>query len=381
MKQTGGEQSVTKRKAKYQMVQEAIMEWTRASGLSVGNQLPTEDALAAKFQVSRQTVRQAVGNLVALGILSREQGRGTFFRGEWPSHISEHASTKLIGVVVTYLNSYIFPHIIRGIEDRLSPEGYALIVQSTGNDVRRETRTLERLLQQRVDGIIVEPTRSAFPNPNRSIYQELVAGHFPLVTINASYPGVTAPSVELDDVHGGKLVTEHLLKMGHASIGAIMKVDDRQGVRRLSGMLSALNSGRVEFQSAWTHFFTTDSRRDIVREYVDAYIAAPIDQRPTAVFCYNDELAVELIKQLHERGIVIPRDLSIVGYDDSEIANAVPHGLTTVVHPKVDMGHAAAEILLGQLGRDRMLTEGHTYTPQLVERGTVLPNIHALETV
>lgn len=372
---------MAKQKAKYRIVQDAIVEWIRSSELSAGEQLPTEDELALQFEVSRQTIRQAVGNLVATGILSREQGRGTFFRGEWHDRVSEHPPTKLVGVVVTYLNSYIFPHIVRGIEERLTAEGYALILQSTGNDAKREAHTVERLLQQGVDGMIVEPTRSAFPNPNRSIYRDLAAHDMPLVTIDSSYAGVSVPSVTLDDVQGGFIVAEHLLEMGHHHIGSLMKIDDMQGVNRFSGMISALNAHRTAFQADWTQFFTTDFRRDAVGEYVVRYMAGPPEQRPTAIFCYNDEVAVELIRQFHDAGIMVPRDLSVVGYDDSDIANAVPRGLTTVVHPKVEMGHAAAELLLRRLHPGSGPVEDKTFAPSLVVRGTVLPRVAALETV
>jgi len=359
-------------KAKYLVVQEAIQQWIRDTHLVVGSQLPKEDELATRFGVGRQTIRQAVGNLVASGMLSREQGRGTFYRGESLYRPPKNSSPKLIGVVVTYLTGYIFPSIIRGIEERLSSEGYALMLQSTGNDVANETRSLELLVQQGAEGLIVEPTRSLLPNANEAFYQELQSRGMPLVMINTTYDGIPSASVTMDDVAGGRMATEYLLSQGHQAIGVVMKLDDKQGAFRLQGMLSALVAHRVEFRSDWARFFTTEGKTSVVNHYAKVFSDAKVSERPTAIFCYNDEIAVGLIKQLHQYDLSVPEDVSVLGYDDSEIGNVVPHGLTTIAHPKIEMGRAAAELLIQQLHARGEPVADRVFVPQLVERGTVV---------
>jgi len=363
-----------KRKSKYVVVQDALLQWIRTTELAVGEQLPTEDDLAARFRVSRQTIRQAVGNLVTSGVLSREQGRGTFYRGEIRYRSPRKDSTKLVGVLVTYLGSYIFPHIIRGIEERLTAQGYAFVLQSTGNDHATEAQALDLLVEQGVDGLIVEPTRSASPNPNRHIYQELLTLGMPIVTTNASYDGVKTSAVLLDDVRGGCLATEHLIAMGHVKIGTIMKLDDKQGANRLQGMLAALSARGLVFQAQWARFLTADIRHNVAESYVEWLIANPPGERPSAVFCYNDEIAVDLISHLYAQDLKVPEDLSVVGYDDSDLARAVAMGLTTLVHPKVAMGERAAEIILQQIGH--LDAASYIFAPSLVHRGTSVALSH-----
>lgn len=356
--------------AKYRRVEEGVRQWIKDQALQAGDRLPTEAKLAEDFAVSRLTVRHAVGNLVQAGLLSRVQGRGTFYLGD----VTQSRPTRLIGVVVTYMNDYIFPGIIRGIQQRLDPEGYGLLLFSTANDPHRERRAIRALEERHVDGLIVEPSRSMLPNANLHEFLDLTQEGFPIVMVNANYDGLTVPSVEVDDVRGGTLAGDHLADLGHRRIGTIVKMDDKQGIRRMQGFLAAITGHGLTFHADWCQFFTTESKDVVAQQYAQRLSASTLAERPTAVFCYNDEIAVDLISHLYAQDLKVPEDLSVVGYDDSDLARAVAMGLTTLVHPKVAMGERAAEIILQQIGH--VDAASYIFAPSLVHRGTSVALSH-----
>ncbi|TVY00309.1 GntR family transcriptional regulator [Paenibacillus cremeus] len=139
--------------------------------------LPTEHDIAQRFQMSRQTVRQALGALEQEGLISRMQGKGTYVSepsGQTQAAEAEPSEIKTIGVLTTYISDYIFPHIVRGIESELRRHGYRLALSSTDNEKEHERESLEMLLREPLSGLIIEPTSSAaLGNPNFSYYASL----------------------------------------------------------------------------------------------------------------------------------------------------------------------------------------------------------------
>lgn len=328
---------------KYQIVKDVLLAWIAEGRLQPGDKLPIEDELADNFAVSRQTVRQAVGELVAEGILQRKQGSGTYFQGmPTPVHEPSESARHIIGVVTTYISDYIFPSIIRGIEERLSADGYSPLLFSTQNESAKERRALETLLARGVEGIIVEPTKSAVPNSNADLYAELQRRHIPVVLLHARYDDLPAPVIGVDDLLGATLATRHLLELGHTRIGAIMKIDDKQGVLRLEGFLQA---GGIFFHELIS-FYTTEGRAQVPEQYAERIAQMAVTDRPTALFCYNDAIAVDTIVKLRERGVAVPEDISVVGFDDSPLASIGYPPLTTIAHPKSIMDVRAADTIL-----------------------------------
>jgi GntR family transcriptional regulator of arabinose operon len=364
--QGGGKEVAEKDLAKYRQVEEGVRQWIKSHELRSGDRLPTEAKMADDFGVSRLTVRHAIGNLVHAGMLSRVQGRGTFYLGE----SSDVAPTKLIGVVVTYMNDYIFPSIIRGIQQCLDLEGYGLLLFSTGNDPNKERLAIKALADRHVDGLIVEPSRSMLPNANLTRFLALTEEGFPIVMVNAGYDGLSVPTVQVDDVRGGQLAANHLADLGHQRIGLIVKMDDKQGIRRMQGFLSAITERKIGFHAEWCQFFTTESKGVVADQYAQRIASLDPKERPTAVFCYNDEIAVNLISRLYTHHLRVPEDLSVVGYDDSDLARAVAMGLTTVIHPKAALGQRAAEMILARIGQQEI--QDYVFSPTLIERGTTI---------
>ncbi len=355
---------------KYQWIRDEILSWIEAGSISPGDKLPIESDLATQFSASRQTIRQAVGELVTKGYLERIQGSGTYYVGQ-PVINATTTNSGIIAIVTTYISDYIFPHIIRGIEERLRADGYSPLLFTTQNDVAKERKALEDILSKSVDGVIAETTKSAYPNPNIDLFKQLQAQGTPVVMIHAAYPDLVTPIIEVDDRKGAYLAVKYLLDNGHTHIGTIMKMDDRQGLRRMEGFLQALTEAGITYNSDHVAFYTTEQQTTICKTYAQGLLRMDSTMRPTAVFCYNDQIATHLMMALRDSNLSIPDDISVIGFDDAPIAAQSYPGLTSIEHPKHAMGEAAAEAVLRLIHRETIPEPVNTFVPKLVERNSV----------
>jgi GntR family transcriptional regulator, arabinose operon transcriptional repressor len=356
--------------SKYQQVKTNIKNWILAGEVDAEGKIPSENTLSELFDVSRHTIRQAIGELVNEGWLHRERGKGTFVAVAQTPQKGPQTHYN-IGVVTTYLVDYIFPHIVQGIESIVVSQGHALSLYSTGNNVATERRALEMALQQGVDGLIIEPTKSTHPNPNIDLYLLMEQKNIPFVMLHSSYVELNASVVQLDDARGSYLATSHLFDIGHRKLGAIFKSDDAQGRARFRGFVKAHQDYRVPIEGQLIRTYTTEDKQHVVTQYVADFVKS-LDTRPTGVVCYNDEIAIELIGQLRAMGIDVPKDLSVTGFDDSSLANNGFVQLTTVRHPKREMGEVAAEMLLDLLANkeNMWVPREHVFEPALIVRGS-----------
>ncbi len=350
----------------------AIVEWAKkyieSEGLKPNDRFLTEKQLCAIHGVSRQTVRQAMMRLESENVICRVRGSGTFVSSRASSPAAAPAK-KTVGVISTYFSDYIFPYIVTGIESVLGEAGYSMQLAITHNQVIEETQALESMISSGVCGLIVEPSKSALPNPNMPLYRELRENGVPLVFFNAKYPWADFPCVSMDDEAAGKKVTDHLFDNGHRSIAGIFALDDIQGHKRYSGYVNSCLEHSVKGFEQNVFWYATAARNNIFRYARDKLI--DLFSETTAAVCYNDKLAVGLLKFCRENGISVPGDLSVVGIDDSRYASICEVPLTTVRHPHSMLGSAAAEILIGMIERSRPDPADRIFTPELIVRSSV----------
>lgn len=327
-------------KTKYSTVKDSILSKVLDGTYQPNQKISSESELMEDFGVSRHTVRLAIGDLVTEGWLYRKQGAGTFCAEQ--ENLPASDQTKNIAIVVTYISDYIFPSIIRGAEKYLSENGYQVSLFNTNNNHMTEKQILEKIISQNFAGIIFEPTKSAVSNPNINYYLNIESKGIPYVMIHAYYDELEPLSITVDDEKGGYLQTEHLIKQGHKNIAGFFKVDDLQGMKRMKGYIKAHREhGQVINPNYMVSYMSDD--KDMkptaeLRRLLDA------DEAPTAIVCYNDELAVLLLEVLRERKLRVPEDISVVGFDNSHFARV--YGLTTIRHPQSGIGSAAAKMIL-----------------------------------
>lgn len=324
--------------AKYELITEYLRNRINDGTLTDGKKVPSENAFTKKFSVSRDTVRRAFRELEDEGLLVSVRGSGTYVR------IKRKTESNRIAVVTTYVENYIFPKIITGIEGSLSKHGYLMQLSFTNNLFERERVVLEDILDKKdVAGIIMEPVKSALPNPNIDCYERLKEAGIPVLLINSYYREMNIPHVSLNDEQMGYMATKYLIDKGHRKIGAILKMDDGQGHLRFSGFSRAMYESGEKNSSDSVVWYDTGDEKDLNK------LSGHLEERLkdcTAVFCYNDKVARDYISYLDKKGIKVPEDISIISMDDSQLSDIGGVKLTTCPHPMEELGILGVEKLL-----------------------------------
>lgn len=308
---------------------------------TAGQKLPSENELVAMTGYSRQTVRQAIGILEKEGLVGRVQGSGTYVRA--PGFRAE--ATHNVAVVTTYIGEYIFPAILHGIDEVLSRNGYTSMLAATRNRVDNERRILTELLGKPIDGMIVEGTKTALPNPNIDLYEKIEQAGIPVVFINGFYPDLKRPVyVVADDRDGGRMACRSLLEKGHSHIAGIFKSDDIQGHRRYAGYTEALRAAGMTVQDDCVMWFTTENRDSLLEACLMQLLNGC-----TALVCYNDQVALKVIEVLAAHGVSAPETIELASFDHSTLARLSAKPFLSLINPKESLGRLAAEKLLNLL--------------------------------
>ena len=288
-----------------------LMNWIREQILSgeftIGMRLPSENELGKKFSISRQTVRQATSVLESEGLLERRRGSGTYVSAT--SNSVKKSSSRNIGVVLTYLDDYIFPSIVKGIERVLTKNGYFMQLAFTYNRVEKEAYILDSMIKNNIDGLIIEPSKSSIPYINTDFYQKIKSLGIPCIFVHAdTNPLMGIPSIRMDDYLLGQSAAEYLIKHGHKNIAGIFKSDDMQGQLRYSGVINALKHHDLLASERNMYWYTTEDIKLIRNGNLDTEILDRIGNA-TALVCYNDEMAKTLIDILYKSDKKIPDDI------------------------------------------------------------------------
>lgn len=352
-------------KAKYLVIADELRTKITTGEYAVRTVIPSELQLQKIYQVSRHTVRQAIALLANEGYLRKEKGSGTYVDDAFKK--TKNSQTKTIGVITTYLSDYIFPSIIRGIEQTLRKEGYSLLLASTNNDYTQEKECLEKMIGYGVDGLIVEPTKSNEYNPNLSLYVSLKEKNIPLVMINAYYEELDTAFIRVDDTKVGYLATKNLIDNQHKRLLFITKIDDLQGKYRMKGFIKACEEANLEFSPADIITYRTEDKDEVIQKAITR-LEELSDM--TGVVCYNDEIAHQLVEKLAEKDILVPDDISIVGNDNSNLSIVSKVALTTIDHPKEKMGEDAGKWIVETITSGKN-SENIIYAPKLITRESV----------
>jgi DNA-binding LacI/PurR family transcriptional regulator len=273
-------------------------------------------------------------------------------------------ATKTVGVVVTTISDPFIAEVVSGIEEAADQHGYSVILANSHAQAEREMRAVRGFGERRVDGILVTASRVG------AMYGSLLESmRLPIVLINNQYPGEFAHTVMIDNVPASRGAVGHLIALGHRRIAYI---GDRLGFQsdaeRLEGYREALHKGGIaELADLVCH---GDGKAEEAERRTHTLL--DLAQPPTAIFCYNDMSAIGALRAAHSRRLDVPRDLSLIGFDDLFIASYTTPPLTTVRQPKHEMGKKAMEILLailsGGTAESRFTMKG-----ELIVRGSTAP--------
>ncbi|RDV26861.1 LacI family DNA-binding transcriptional regulator [Alteromonas aestuariivivens] len=274
--------------------------------------------------------------------------------------------TNTVGYVVPELHGSFFGSMMAGSEQVLRKANKHMFVATGHSDESTEKKEIEALLSRRCDALIlhVEAVSDDY-------LINLARQDVPLVVVNRYIEEIGEHCISLDNIRGGYLATRHLIELGHTSIayvaGAMFKADS---VNRLEGHKQALAEAGLQYNESLTveGNFQAKSGEDAIRELArrDCYY--------TAVACANDEMACGAINALATMGRSVPRDVSVIGYDNIDFASYLTPGLTTINYPVRDIGTMAARWILNHAYGDHKMTMSHVLEPHLVVRGTTKRN-------
>jgi GntR family transcriptional regulator of arabinose operon len=340
----------------YLQIKNTLVERIETGKLFKGQRIETEDELAARFKVSRPTIRQALSLLQDEGYIVRIQGRGTFVT-DWEKRNRADTTMSTIGFVAPRLADIFIGRIIAGAQEVLSGVGYHVSVFATGDEMAKEREIIENLLEVGVAGMLIHPTKSLHYN---SVMYTLVDRNVPFVMTGRHYRYLDCSYVEADNFQGAYDAVTYLIELGHERIGLVSKppliktsLEDR-----IRGYLAALaDHGIPAFRHMVlddlcdTRSVYWDERSDEQVRNVFEQMKRFLDRAPemTAVLALNDLIAADLMMVIKESGRVVGQDISVIGFDNVSISERIDPPLTTVDSPIGEIGHAAAELLLKQI--------------------------------
>lgn len=329
---------------KYLQISTSILADIQRGVYAAGDQLPTELELAATYQVSRQSIRQALGLLERDGLIQKIRGSGSYVsHGQTPL-----PQTMRIAVMVANIDSCLIPGILSGIEHVCSQNHYSIQLMSTNNSVAKERSILTELLLHTVDGVLVEGTKSALPNPNLSLYRELAARNIPVVFFNSYYPELLNGSdgriqaVTMDDYSSAFEATMSLIQEGHCSIGGVFSCDDLPSVRRYSGFLDALAQSHPGLEDQ--HVLLLSAGDAVPR--VQSGAVQKLVAECTAIICQSNEIADHILTC--SRASAGVTNLVVLFSGSPATANSwIP--IRSYMHQKEKLGQIAAEKVISIL--------------------------------
>jgi LacI family transcriptional regulator, purine nucleotide synthesis repressor len=273
-------------------------------------------------------------------------------------------STRTIGMLVTQSTNPFFSEVIDGVESYCYRQGYTLILCNTGGIEEKQREYTRMLAEKRVDGILVMCS-----DLTKELLQILDGySDIPKVIMDWGPQSSQADKIIDNSEEGGYLATKHLIDHGHEKIACLSgHLSKAVCQERILGFRRAMTDANLPINEDW--ILEGNFECDTAVLAADKIIA--MDEHPTAVFCFNDTMALGLMSRLQQRGIRVPEDMSIIGYDNIEISEYFSPPLTTIHQPKRRVGKNAFEILLQRIKtkeHDRRVFEMH---PEIVERNTV----------
>jgi len=268
--------------------------------------------------------------------------------GYRPSSIARGLATRrtrTLGLVVPDVANPFFSDVARGAEHVAYKAGYNVFLCNTDEDPQRELAVLQSLEEKRVDGVVLCSSRL-----DSDALHKVLAHHSAVVLINRRLEPMDgengAGAVVLDDVIGGHMVTQHLLDSGHRAVGFLAGPPaSRSGRSRAGGYRAALADAGLTYNPEWVVFCSADvdgghqAARDLLTDYPEL----------TALFCYNDLVAVGALHACADLGRCVPDDLAVAGFDDILLAALVTPPLTTCRVPRYELGEQAMRLLLNQI--------------------------------
>lgn len=273
-------------------------------------------------------------------------------------------ASRMAGVIIQDITNPFYAYVAKGIADVTRRSGLSFLLADSQEQRDREEENLRLMVQSRVAGVIVTPT-SRSGNALRSVQQRGIV----VIQIDRTVRGITSDIVVVDNASGAHLATNHLLALGHTRIGVIAGPRTlTTGRERLRGFQAAFEEAGILLPPCYIKL--SDFRRESAVALARELLAE--DPPPTAIFAHNNVIAESVLTVIRERGLRIPDDVAVVGFDDPPWTQLVSPPLTVVRQPAYEMGAMAADLLVRRLtGTSKFDSPAHVVLqPTLIVRGS-----------
>jgi LacI family transcriptional regulator len=269
--------------------------------------------------------------------------------------------SRTLGLVVPNVSNPFFAEVARGVEDVAAKKNYAVFICNTNESNQREERFMSVLIEQMVKGVLITPT-SLKPGHIKMLKERGIS----VTLIDAAGKTSNECSVSVNDVRGGEIAIEHLAELHHTNIAWVCGPETiPQAADRSKGVAAAAKSHKLQIQTIRAASMTFAAGEEVVADYL------ALTDRPTAIFCANDLLALGMMRGLMAHGIRIPDDVSLIGYDDIEFAPSAAVPLTSIAQPAYQLGTVATQLLLSECeGIEAHAHQEVNFQPELVIRNT-----------
>lgn len=272
--------------------------------------------------------------------------------------------TRTIGMLLTASSNPFYSEVVRGVERSCYERGYSLVLCNTEGDEDRMNRSLETLLQKRVDGLLIMCTESHLPSA------ELLNRYPSIPSVMMDWAPFEGSSDIIQDnsLLGGEMATRHLIARGYTRIACIAGPQDKTPARlRLEGYRQAMASAGLPVPEG----YIVSSDFEFQGGFNAMNTLLSLNPLPQAVFTCNDAMAVGVYHALYQAGMSIPGDMAVMGYDDIELARYMTPPLSTIHQPKDELGEMAIDTLLHRLAAPGGSQQLLVLTPELMERASV----------
>ena len=320
--------------------------------------------VAARAGVSHQTVSRVINHSEQVTDETREKVQAAIAElGYRPNRLAQSMvtqKTRTIGLMVVDITNPFFFEVARGVQDMAETQGYNVFVCNTDDDPQREQDMLTLLASQEVDGVIMATVNS--PEEELLAFAE---NYKPLVVINRDIPHPKASLVSVDILKGAKLAVQHLIDQGHRNIAMLSHAGHKpHEMRRVRGYRETLMDNGFTPRDEWLVLAPPNltGGYDATQALLKAY------PEVTAIFTYNDLMAIGALRGCHDLGLSVPRDCAVMGFDDINFSAMMQPSLSSISFDKYLVGEMAMRRLFEMLDNPNMLHEPIRLGVELVVR-------------
>ena len=329
--------------------------------------------IAKKLNISDSTVSRALANHPRISAKTKAQVLGMAQKLNYrPNLIAKSLkirSTKTIGLIIDDITNPFYPEVVKGCEEVANKNGLNIILCNSDYNQEKENEYINILLSKRVDGALIMPAGKKLP-----IIELFHEANTPLVFIDIKPSDkINVSCVYTDQEYGAYIATKYLIELGHKKIALINGPENFSSCKQLeSGYLKALSDYNIPLNNRFLKIF--DLKSTGAYEVVKNILKLGKEERPTAALFISDIAAVAAYDAIYETGLNIPEDFSIIGNDDIPTAKNFFPSLTTIAHPKYEIGKKAMEILISELEESKAHSFNQIrYIPELIIRKSSAP--------